>query len=268
MDSYIFNSTAPAADARISYGPEEFHFGDLRLPAGTGPHPVVIIIHGGFWRAKYDLEFMGHMAAAFTALNYATWNIEFRRIGQPGGGWPGTLQDVAQASDFLRQIAPAYHLDLNRVIALGHSAGGHLVCWLAGRKNIPHSDLLYNSNPLELRGVVSLAGVVNLKQGWELNLGDNVIEALMGGPPEQFPERYATASPYELLPSSIPQILVHGDKDDTVPLIISQDYYEKGRATNSKIELITLPGAGHFEVIDALAAEFGPVSQAVQQLLA
>src|SRR2546426_3154207 len=114
----------PPADHRILYGPGEFHFGDLRLPKQNGPHPAALVIHGGFWRAEYGLEYIGYACAALTDFGLATWNIEYRRLGQEGGGWPGTFEDVANAADHLQSIAQQFNLDPNRVIAIGHSAGG------------------------------------------------------------------------------------------------------------------------------------------------
>src|SRR5438045_2758869 len=119
----ILTSPAPRADARLPYGPDPLHFGDLRLPARPGPHPVVLVVHGGFCRARYDLEHTGQLCAALTAEGLATWNVEYRRIGNAGGGWPGTFQDVALAACHLRELAPKYNLDLEHVVALGHSAG-------------------------------------------------------------------------------------------------------------------------------------------------
>src|SRR5579875_2539599 len=134
----ILFTPAPTADERIFYGDDdEVQFGDLRLPSGPGPHPVVMTIHGGFWRAAFDLQYMGLICNALRGAGIATWNVEYRRVGQPGGGWPGTFRDVARAADHLRALAPRYSLDLARVVALGHSAGGHLALWLAARPRIP-----------------------------------------------------------------------------------------------------------------------------------
>src|SRR5262249_38902033 len=130
----ILTLAPPPYDERITYGVDKNQFADLRLPKGTGLHPVVVVIHGGFWRAAYDLQYAGHMSAAITKLGFATWNIEYRRTGQPGGGYPGTLEDAAAALDHLTKIASQKNLDLKRVYAIGHSAGGHLALWLATRK--------------------------------------------------------------------------------------------------------------------------------------
>ena len=265
---HIFQTTPPPADERIAYGKGEFHFGDLRLPDKSkiqnrqSKIPVVVVVHGGFWRARYDLEHIGHVCAALTSLGFATWNIEYRRIGNEGGGWPGTFLDVAAAADHLRELAPPYNLDLDRVITLGHSAGGHLALWLAARSRIPEGDPLYTASPLPLKGAVSLAGVVDLHMAWEKELSNNVMEEFIG-PPSEFPERYATASPREMLPLGVPHTLVHGTDDENVPYEISSTYHQAAIAASDNAELITLKGAGHFEVIDPQSGEWKKVKEAV-----
>ncbi len=264
----VFEEPPPPADARIPYGPDPSQFGDLRLPAGAGPHPVVVVIHGGFWRARYDLEHAGHVCAALTAMGTATWSIEYRRLGNPGGGWPGTFHDVAAATDLLRELAPPHNLDLNRVVAVGHSAGGHLALWLAGRHRIPPGDPLHDPSPLPVRAAVSLAGVADLRRAWELRLSRGVVQEFMGGPPDRCPERYAIASPIELLPLGVPQTLIHGTRDENVPLEISERYYTEATLLGDEAKLVALPGAGHFELIDPQSQEWGVVAKEVLELLA
>ena len=263
MDLWIFNVTAPAADTRIKYGEGEWHFGDLRLPEGDGPHPVCIVIHGGFWRTRFSLEHLGHLCADLTIRGVATWSLEYRRIGHEGGGWPGTLQDVAQGADHLRILAEDYNLDLSRVITLGHSAGGHLALWLAARSKIDTADPLYSPQPLPLRAAISLAGVCDLRQGYNLNLSNGVVGDLMGGSPDQFPARYASASPAALLPLGIRQFLIHGTDDKNVPFEISRDYAARAVELGDPATLITLPNAEHFEVVDPHSAEWPAIVNAV-----
>lgn len=257
MDLWIFDTPAPPAHARLAYGSDRHQFGDLRLPANRpGPYPVIIVIHGGFWRARFDLEFMGHFSQSLTDLGFATWSIEYRRIGNEGGGWPGTPLDAASAADYLREIAAEYQLNLENVTTIGHSAGGHLALWLAARPQIADTDQLYNPDPLEIKGAISLAGVSNLRRGFELKLSHGVVESFLGGAPDQYPERYYGASPYELLPLGVPQVLIHGTEDPDVPYIISQEYYEKAELLGDPVKLVSLPGAGHFEVIDPKSKEW------------
>lgn len=265
MSREILTRPAPPADTRIAYGPDPLHFGELRLPPGRGPHPVAIAIHGGFWRALFALDYMGHVCKALSEAGMATWNIEFRRIGNAGGGWPGTFQDVALAADYVRALAQAYPLDLARVIAIGHSAGGQLALWLAARQRIPLGHVLHSDAPLPLRAAVSLAGVNDLRRAWELKLSDTVVEQLMGVPPAADSVRYAYASPIEMLPIGVKQILIHGTHDNRVPYEISERYYQVAASKGDNCTLVTLSGAGHFEVVDPQAREWPLVLEAVQQ---
>lgn len=264
----ILAALAPPYDVRISYGPEPSQFGELRVPAGRGPHPVVAVIHGGFWRSRYDLTHIGHLCAALTEQGYATWSIEYRRLGEPGGGFPGTFHDVSAGIEHLRGIAAKYHLDLGRVVTLGHSAGGHLALWAAARHRIPPASAIDTPDPLPVRAAVSLAGVVDLRRACELRLSSGVTEQFIGGVPAEYPERYDAASPIELLPFGLAQFLVHGTADENVPFEVSQRYVSAARAHGDPASLITLPGVGHFELIDPSSAVWRDVAETVQQALA
>jgi acetyl esterase/lipase len=265
MGREIMDLPAPRADARIAYGSEPLQFGDLRLPSGPGPHPIAVVVHGGFWRARYDLQYIGHLCAALTGAGFATWNLEYRRLDLDGG-WPNTLIDVGRGADSLRVLAGSHALDLSRVVSIGHSAGGHLALWLAARSRIPSGDTLYNSEPLALRGAVSLAGVADLCLGWEMNLSDGVVERLMGDGPANAPERYATASPAELLPLGVSQVLVHGTADESVPYAIAERYTARAVAAGDTVRLITLPGADHFAPVDPRSPAWPHVLEAVTAL--
>jgi len=246
----ILDLTPQPADARLAWGRGVSQFGDIRLPKRNGPHPVVIYIHGGFWRVAYDLTHAGHICAALTQAGYATWNLEYRRIGEPGGGWPGTMEDVLAGAQYVATLAAKFKLDLDRVVAAGHSAGGQLALWLAAQTGAP-----------ALRGVTSLAGVCDLRRAWELKLSDTVVEQLMGGTPKQVLKRYDLASPIELLPMKVPQRLVHGTADGNVPFEMSERFARKSK--NAK--LIKLDGAGHFELIDPRAKEWTTVKKSVTE---
>jgi acetyl esterase/lipase len=264
----IFSTSPQPADERIPYGPDPLQFGDLRLPAGPGPHPVVVVVHGGFWRARWDLEHIGHACDALTRqTKVATWCIEYRRIGNEGGGWPGTFLDVGAATDFLREIAPAHNLDLNHVVTIGHSAGGHLAVWLAARQYIPKDDPLHTDSPLALKSAISLAGVLDLHRAWELRLSNNVVVDLMGGTPGEVPERYAAASPIEMLPLGVKQVLIHGTRDEDVPYEISRRYHAEAVKCGDQCDLITLPGTGHFGLIDPSSREWRKVVEAVSSVV-
>ena len=189
----------------IAYGSGEFQFGELSMPEGKGPHPVAIVIHGGYWRARYDLRHIGHFCVALAKSGIAAWSLEYRRLGNEGGGFPGTFDDVRAGAAHLRKIAEEHSLDMKRVSATGHSAGGHLALWLAKQRVVP------------LRGVVPLAPVGDLRRAWELKLSGNVVDEFLGGSPDKVPERYRAASPIEMLPLGVKQRVIHGDRDDVVP---------------------------------------------------
>ncbi|MFL5667303.1 MAG: alpha/beta hydrolase family protein [Ktedonobacteraceae bacterium] len=255
----------------LPYGDDAMQFGNLYLPPGPGPHPVAIVIHGGFWRAPYSYTLMTGLAEDLAQHGIAAWNIEYRRVGDPQGGWPNTLLDVAMAADHLKRIASHYPLDLQRVITIGHSAGGHLALWLAARPRIPQDSIVTGSQtqhtPLAITGVISQAGVVDLEMAWRMNLGNGAAAELLGGSCSAVPERYSAASPAALLPLGVPQVLIHGTADDRVPFAMSQAYAAKAQAAGDTIQFITLPGADHFVLIDATSTAWAKTVQAIQELL-
>lgn len=252
MGSYSSEGTAATISSPLllAYGAGPLQFGELYVPKGSGSHPVVILIHGGFWRCAYRLTLMQALAGDLVQKGIAVWNIEYRRVGDVGGGWPGTLQDIAYAADYLTTLASTYALDLTRVVAVGHSAGGQLALWLGARSRLPKNNRITASNTLSLAGVVSLAGACDLKLVWQLNLGQGAATEFLGGGPDKVPERYATASPAALLPLGIPQVLIHGKRDDLVPFMVSQEYVQKAVLVGDRVRLIELPEADHFALID------------------
>lgn len=255
----------PVAGQRIAYGSDPLQFGELRLPEGKGPHPVAVIIHGGCWYSEYDLKYVGSFAAALTREGFATWTLEYRRTGNPGGGWPGTFEDVARGTDYLRVLGRTHSLNLKRVVAVGHSAGGQLALWLAARRRLPKNSALYAPRPLGLRGVVSLAGITDMKT-FRPRCGDAVTK-LFGGSPEEFPERYEQTSPIELLPLGVRQWLIQGGRDRIVPLEQSTRYKAAAEAKGDSVKLTLLADAGHFELIAPLSSAWPAVREAVRALL-
>lgn len=242
---------------RLRYGPAPTGFGDLRIPGGAGPHPVVILVHGGYWRARYGLDLMDGLGDDLARRGVASWNIEYRRLGDPGGGWPGTFRDVAAAAEHLRTITPKHNLDLARVVAIGHSAGGHLALWLAARRRVPCGALgdgewadLTGPAALPLAGVVSQAGVADLTEGWRRKLSGDVITELLGGSPESVPERYAITDPARLLPLGLPQALVHGQRDDDVPIALSRSYAAAAANAGDPAHFRAVLDADHFDIIN------------------
>ncbi len=236
---------------RHTYGPNEYNFGDLYLPNRPGPHPIVPLLHGGFWRAAYDLTLMDGLAVHLARRGIAAWNIEYRRVGNKGGGWPGTLQDVAQAMDYLRKIITPSNIDPSRIVPVGHSAGGQLALWLAGRSRLPQQGpLSIPGTPLIPAGAISLAGAIDLELVWRLHLSNDAAGSFLGGSPAAFPERYAAASPVALVPLGLPQVLIHGTSDSNIPLAVSRAYAQKAANAGDDVRLIELSGADHFMVID------------------
>jgi acetyl esterase/lipase len=250
----ILTLPPPAADARLTYGTDPNQFGDLRLPKSKGPFPAVMNIHGGFWRAKYDLAHTGHLCAALTARNLATWNVEYRRVGNPGGGWPHTFEDIRNAYRFLPQIAQRYNLDSAKTLVMGHSAGGQLALCLAAHEP-------------SLKNVVSLAGVVDLQQAWELHLSNNAVVEFLGGSPKDVPEHYHEADPMQLKISQATQWLIHGAADDVVPPPFSRDYTQAKKMRGEDVHYLEISTSGHFELVDPHSTAWPKVESTVLHLL-
>lgn len=259
------------ADKRVYYGTDSQQFGDLRLPTRKGRHPVAVVIHGGCYLSAFaDVQHTAALASALTKAGIATWNIEYRRVDHPGGGWPGTFQDVSLAVDYLRTLAKTYPLDLKRVVIIGHSAGGQLALWAAGRRRLPKDAQLYTPNPLKVQGVINLAGPGNLRSIFPIQkevCGGTPITKLLGGTPEEVPERYKIASPAEMLPLQVEQVLITGSQDRAVPPKYGQDYEKEARQKGDKISLFIIEGAGHFEVIAPGSRAWLTVEGAVKSLL-
>ena len=256
---------SPESLVRIPYGDDPLQFGDLRLPPGDGPHPVVVVLHGGCWRSDFSLDYIATFADALTRSGVATWTPEYRRVGDPGGGWPGTFQDVAAGVDYLRAVAREYPLDLGRVIVVGHSAGGHLALWL-GARGTPADQTLRGDDPLALVGVVSLAGVDDLRRAVDEGICGDMAARLVGGAPDEVPERYALASPIELLPTGVPQHLVNGSRDPIVPAAFGRAYAEAARRAGDPVEFTVLPDAGHFELVAPMASEWPTVRDLILEM--
>ena len=251
----ILSLAAPKADARVKYGGDENQFIDLRMPKGKGPYGLAIGIHGGFWRAKYDLEYFGHLCAALTANGIATANVEYRRVGNAGGGWPGTFSDVRAAYQLLTQRSAAnvrqYEFDTRRVVAMGHSAGGQLGLCLAARE-------------AGVKAVISLAGVVDLQRAYTLHLSNDAVVEFLGGTPAEVGDHYREADPMKLTIGAC-QWLVHGTEDDIVPPAFSRDYVSVKQKAKEDARLVEIAGAGHFEIVDPRSAAWRDVERAVME---
>ena len=257
----------PEPDHRLPYGDDPLQFGELRLPEGEGPFPVVIVIHGGCWLAEYDLGYMSAFADALTTAGVATWSIEYRRVGDEGGGWPGTFQDVADAADELLEIAFEYKLDMDRVAAVGHSAGGHLALWLAGRKWLESDDPLRGEGPLALNGVVALAGIPDLAAYAAPEGCGAAVSGLLGGEPDEVPDRVQRGSPIAMVPFGVTQMLVIGEHDSIVPKSQADGFVDAARQMGDSVEVTTILGAGHFELVDPSLGGFEIIRGAVLEAL-
>lgn len=242
---------------RISYGDHPSQFGELTLPTG-GPRAVVVVVHGGFWRQRRDLALGRPLAADLAADGYAAWNIEYRRVGGDGG-WTATFDDVAAALDLLA----GRDLPLDRVVAVGHSAGGHLATWLAARPGLP-AGAPGAAPAVRLSGVVSQAGVLDLVDAEREGVGDGAASDLLGGGPDDVPDRYALASPVERLPIGVRVVCVHGTADVNVPIRQSERFVA---AAGDEAELVILPDVDHFAVIDPATEAWKACRDGVERLL-
>lgn len=255
MSEDILSRQPPPADVRLTYGPDPNQFVDLRQPAAKGKlNPLVINIHGGFWRAKYNLDHAGHLCAALTTKGLATANLEYRRVGNEGGAWPGTFADIRSAYQFLVQNAQKHNFDPQRVVVMGHSAGGQLALCLSAHEG-------------RVKGVVSLAGVVDLQRAYQLHLSHDAVVEYLRGTPAEVPDHYREADPMQLSIAHARQRLIHGSADDTVPPAFSRDYvaFKRKRTGNEKEDtrLLEIAEADHFDLIDPRSKAWAEVEQTV-----
>lgn len=253
------------ADARIAYGTAPAQVIDLFLPKGRGPHPVVVLIHGGCYLAEYQgLAQTSGIAADLARRGFAVWNVEYRKLGEDGAGYPGTFLDVADAVDRLRAEAPKYHLNPRRVVAVGHSAGGHLALWAAARHRLPKTSPLWRADPLRIGSVVSLGGIGDLE-------GQGAIFAGACGP-DPIPKiiglatrtgAYADTSPAELLPSGARVTMISGDLDHVMPPPTGRAYVERLRKAGDAGEAVAIPNASHFDVVIPTTAAWAIVADTI-----
>lgn len=256
MSEDILSRQPPRPDLRLTYGSDPNQFMDLRVPASEYKRsPLVMNIHGGFWRAKYNLDHAGHLCAALTAKGLATANLEYRRVGNEGGAWPGTFSDVRSAYQYLIQNAEKHDFDTRKVAVMGHSAGGQLALCLAAHEP-------------QVRAVISLAGVVDLKRTYELHLSHDAVVDFLRGTPAEVPDHYREADPMQLSVAKARQWLIHGASDDTVPPAFSRDYVARKQSAREDVHLVEIAGADHFDLIDPRSNAWKHVEQTVLATLA
>lgn len=245
----------PQPDQRLAYGDDPSQIGELWLPAGKGPHPVVLMIHGGCWLASLPgPELLAFQADALRAAGVAVWSISYRRADQPGGGYPGTFLDVARGADHLRQLAERYPLDLQRgVVATGHSAGGHLALWVAARHRIAADSPLHADKPLPIAAVVGVAAIPDLALASRLGVCNKSVDTLVDLSKRQNKDAptavWADVSPAALLPLGARQVLIHGIYDGIVPPVHGFGYRAGAAKLGETVEIVNLDNVGHFELI-------------------
>jgi acetyl esterase/lipase len=255
MSEDVLSRPSPPYNLRLVYGSDPNQFIDVRLPANRGePHPLVINIHGGFWRAKYSLDHAGHLCAALTSKGLVTANLEYRRVGNEGGGWPGTFSDIRSAYQFLIQNAQRHNLDAKRVIVMGHSAGSQLALCLAAHES-------------GIRAAISLAGVVDLQRAYQLHLSHDAVVEFLHGTPSEVADHYREADPMQLSIVKPCQWLIHGNADQDVAPAFSRDYVaSKQRRTGinkEDVHLLEISGADHFDLIDPRSSAWTQVEKTV-----
>ena len=247
----------PAPDATIAYGPDHLQKVDLWLPAGPRakgkPYPTVLMVHGGCWTtAIADRSLMNWVADDLRKSGYAVWNIDYRGVDRTGGGYPGTFQDAAHAADALRDNAAKYGLDTRHVVAIGHSAGGHLALWLAARARLPKDSPLHSAKPLKIAHVISLGGLPDLEAtaaSPDNGCGTEVVSELLGKPSATRPDIYRDTSVPRLLPLRIPQDLVNGEQDKIIPMRLATGYVAQAEKAGDRATLHIMPQTGHVELV-------------------
>ncbi|HEY5721423.1 MAG TPA: alpha/beta hydrolase [Allosphingosinicella sp.] len=236
----------PEPNETIHYGPDSLQVADLWIPEGRGPHPTVLMVHGGCWQTEIaDRRIMSWIADDLRKRGIAVWNIDYRGVDRTGGGYPGTFLDATAAADALREAAPKYRLDLSRLVATGHSAGGHLALWLAGRPRLPASSPLRTANPIPIHAVVSLGGLPDLEEAARppgSGCGTEVIAKISGG-------RFEETSVPRLAPLGVRQVLINGLQDRIIPTAYAEGYAAPMRSAGDRVEVRMIDRTGHVELI-------------------
>ena len=253
----------PSPTATVRYGEDPLQVADVWVPRGNGPHPVVLMVHGGCWQTEIaDRTIMNWIAQDLRARGIAVWNIDYRGVDRPGGGYPGTFQDAAAAADALRGQAAQHNLDLSRIVATGHSAGGHLALWLAGRPKLPVDSPLSADDPLAIHQVVSLGGLPDLEEAArsENGCGNEVIGRLTSG-------HFADTSVPRLAPLGVRQVLINGTQDRIIPTAYAQGYARPMRAAGDDVRVRMIERTGHVELIAPETAAWAAAVEEIERAL-
>jgi acetyl esterase/lipase len=270
----------PQPQETIRYGEDQMQVVDLWLPDGRGPHPTVLMVHGGCWQTEIaDRRIMNWIASDLRRRGIAVWNIDYRGVDRDGGGYPGTFRDAAAAADALREHAPRYALDIAPLVAVGHSAGGHLALWLAARHSraadaanplIPRNSPVLAANPVQIATVVSLGGLPDLELAATppgSGCGTEVIERLVGPPTFSSRNVYADTSVPRLAPIGVTQILINGRQDRIIPVAYAYDYEKKMRAAGDQVKVRMIDRTGHVELISPETAAWAAAVEEIEAAL-
>jgi acetyl esterase/lipase len=254
----------PEPSATISYGSDQMQKVDLWLPEGPGPHPTVLMVHGGCWQTEIaDRRIMDWAAGDLRDRGIAVWNIDYRGVDRDGGGYPGTFEDAAAAADALRAQAPRHNLDISKLVAVGHSAGGHLALWLAGRPRLPADSPLRTADPIRIRTAISLGGLPDLEEAatppWS-GCGTEVVARISGG-------RFAETSVPRLAPLGVPQVLINGAQDRIIPTRYAESYAARMRAAGDPVEVRMIDRTGHVELISPGTAAWAAAVEEIEKAL-
>lgn len=260
----LLERTRPEPQQTIEYGAAQMQRVDLWLPEGKGPHPTVLMVHGGCWQTEIaDRRIMNWIAADLRGRGIAVWNIDYRGVDREGGGYPGTFLDAAAAADALRLHAPAHNLDISKLVAVGHSAGGHLALWLAGRPRLPQDSPLRATNPLPIDAVVSLGGLPDLEEAARppgSGCGTEVIDQLTSG-------HFADTSVPRLGPLGVRQVLVNGRQDRIIPVAYAEGYAAPMRAAGDTVDVRLVDATGHVELIAPESAAWKVAAGEIEKAL-
>lgn len=269
--SDLLDRPRPQPTTTIRYGDDPLHVVDLWLPEGGELHPVVLMVHGGCWQTEIaDRTIMNWIADDLRRRGIAVWNIDYRGVDRPGGGYPGTFLDTAAAADALRDHAPQYRLDLTRLVAIGHSAGGHLALWLAGRNRLPEGSPLRTGRPIHLARVISLGGLPDLEAAARppgSGCGTEVIARIAGATSPARPNRYADTSVPRLAPLGVAQVLINGRQDRIIPTAYAEGYARPMRAAGDDVRVRMLDRTGHVELVAPETAAWAAAVEEIQRAL-